>query len=64
MPAVEGRGVDMDEDAALAVDLATGAVDGPDLLLQLLDVVIAPSTGLTTSARIRTSSGVLVISAL
>ncbi|SOB57403.1 protein of unknown function [Pseudodesulfovibrio profundus] len=33
VPAVEGRGVDMDVDAALAVDLASGAADGPDHLL-------------------------------
>ena len=30
VPAVEGRCVDMDVDAALAVDLAPGAADGPD----------------------------------
>ena len=41
VPAVEGRGVDMDVDAALAVDLASGAADGPDHLLQLRDVVVA-----------------------
>ncbi|TCN83986.1 hypothetical protein EDC91_11379 [Shewanella fodinae] len=41
VPAVEGRGVDMDVDAALAVDLAPGAADGPDHLLQLRDVVVA-----------------------
>lgn len=38
--AVEGRGVDMDVNAALAVDLASGAADGPDNKLTLLNVKI------------------------
>lgn len=37
---VEGFGVDMDVDAALAVDFSTGLADGPNHLLQLLEVVI------------------------
>lgn len=41
VPAIEGSGIDMDVDAALTVDLASGAADGSDHLLQLRDVVVA-----------------------
>ncbi|SUO91897.1 Uncharacterised protein [Suttonella indologenes] len=40
VPAVEGCGVDVDVNAALAVDLASDAADGPDHLLQLWDIVV------------------------